>query len=605
MVDINLEESILDQPKADLNPQIWNRLDNGSYALREDVQAVVQQIVDWAVSTFKMKDVNVHITGSNTSNSYSSNSDLDVHFSSSLFKADKADEFNKIFRKKFEELATQKPELGEVNGVKIELYMQPNPYQDLMSVGCYDFIGKNWLVGPDLKDRDFDPYDEYFSKDMKSIDDIIDDVRQTILKVYELSIVLLKSMDQDFKESIVKKLKPLVNKAAKMFQKLRARRSHKSQPKNREEALKNRGDKDWQVADSAFKLLDKFGYLGILRACAQNEDRFDEDMSDIEMAVKTIMQSISDKLSIKALDDSESLNNLDQLLELEMQDESLGQMLRMSTIASIMAIGSFLPVNALAKELTKAQQAATVQRVRLNKDSPLVKKAVSDAAKDNTMVGPMSKTNVVNAVAQVLWKEARGKSEGLAGRNAIASVILNRCGSDPSNIVAVLKQKYAFSCLNNYTGGWTDKTYKWYVPAKEIMGNPSNKMIWDQCNQIALDLVEKKFKSTIGNRNAYLNKDTADQTAIDTWGKACTYRVGSHHFGYLKEKDPKYVIPGTHTSYKRAIKLDAPVYVVVKNGDSLSKIAKAYKTTIGKLLSLNKTIQNPNSIHVGQKIRIS
>lgn len=115
----------------------------------------------------------------------------------------------------------------------------------------------------------------------------------------------------------------------------------------------------------------------------------------------------------------------------------------------------------------------------MNKDSPLVKKAVANAAKDNTMVGPMSKTNVVNAVAQVLWKEARGKSEGLAGRNAIASVILNRCGNDPSNIVAVLKQKSAFSCLNNYTGGWTDKTYKWFVPAKEIAGNTTNRAIWD------------------------------------------------------------------------------------------------------------------------------
>lgn len=81
-------------------------------------------------------------------------------------------------------------------------------------------------------------------------------------------------------------------------------------------------------------------------------------MSDIEMAVRAIMQSISDKLSTTALDDSEIDSKMHELLELEMQDESVGSMLRMSAIASIMAIGSFLPANTLAKELSKAQQAA-------------------------------------------------------------------------------------------------------------------------------------------------------------------------------------------------------------------------------------------------------
>lgn len=47
----------------------------------------------------------VNITGSITSNSYSSSSDIDIHFSSSKLKKDKADEFNKMFRKKFEAFA--------------------------------------------------------------------------------------------------------------------------------------------------------------------------------------------------------------------------------------------------------------------------------------------------------------------------------------------------------------------------------------------------------------------------------------------------------------------------------------------------------------------
>lgn len=44
-------------------------------------------------------------------------------------------------------------------------------------------------------------------------------------------------------------------------------------------------------------------------------------------------------------------------------------------------------------------------------------------------------------------------------------------------------------------------------------------------------------------------------------------------------------------------------YYTVKYGDTLSSIAKKYKTTVAKLVSLNK-IKNPNIINVGQKIRV-
>lgn len=57
--------------------------------------------------------------------------------------------------------------------------------------------------------------------------------------------------------------------AATLFKQLKLKRSHKSQPKDAEEALKNRDDKQWKIADSAFKLLDKFGYLAMLGTAAK------------------------------------------------------------------------------------------------------------------------------------------------------------------------------------------------------------------------------------------------------------------------------------------------------------------------------------------------
>lgn len=47
-----------------------------------------------------------------------------------------------------------------------------------------------------------------------------------------------------------------------------------------------------------------------------------------------------------------------------------------------------------------------------------------------------------------------------------------------------------------------------------------------------------------------------------------------------------------------------PVYYVVKAGDSLGGIAKAYKVSLDSLIKLNPQIKNPNLIYKGQKIRV-
>lgn len=310
-------------------------------------------------------------------------------------------------------------------------------------------------------------------------------------------------------------------------------------------------------------------------------------------------------MSLKHLQDSEDAVDkqfLSMLQEVDMLAEDASGLVKMSFIAALMAVSSFIPANALTKSLEKAHK----QDKHLTINSPATRKAIAAAAADNSTVGPMSKTNVVNAVAKLLWLEARGESE--AGRKAIASVILNRTGNDPAFIVDVIKQPAAFSCMAGYDGGWTDDSYRWYLPWKAISGNKTNKAIWDNCNDIALKLVDKKLKSTIGNRNAYLNKSTADKKAVDTWGKKCDLKVDSHHFGYLKENDPKYVVPGTFTSWKKHKAMHKDVVkkiVVVKAGQTLSKIAKDNNTTVAKILELNKDIKNPNAINVGQKVRVA
>ena len=600
-----LLESILDFPHETLNPSLWNKLEDGSYELRDDAKKTIQQIVDWAKETFKMPNVNVNLTGSNTSNSYSKDSDIDIHFNSPNLKKDKVDQFNKLLRKKFEELVQQKPELGEVNGVKAELYMQPNPFQDLMSVGCYDFLGNKWIVGPELKDQGFDPYAEYFNKSMKSIDDVIDGIRSLILQMYELSLATLKAKDMNFKKHVGDKLLSTMRKAAKLFKALKERRSVESQPTDAKSAEISRNSAEWKTSDSAFKLLDKFGYLKLLQCAAKST----EDNADPEEAAQQFISLVTDKLSSKSLDDSEK-TFIGKLLEMESCNESMSSMMKLSTIALMMSIGSLLPAQALAKELSNAKEAAVSQHQKFNKDSSLVKDAVSNASTSNVMIGDLSKVNVANALAKVLWLEGRGESE--EGIKAIASVIRNRAGGEVKYLIPVVKEHKQFSCLNGYTGGWKDKTYKWYNPDVVEVSTKNGAAKWKLCKDIAQQLVDGTFKSTIGDFNMYLNKDTADAKAVQTWGKKCSRKIGKHWFGHSTEHDPKYVVPGTNTTWKVQKMQKRPVdnrqngtrYVTVQKGDALSDIAKWQNTSTKKLMALNPSLKSPSKISVGQKIRV-
>ena len=176
-------------------------------------------------------------------------------------------------------------------------------------------------------------------------------------------------------------------------------------------------------------------------------------------------------------------------------------------IAGLMAMSELLPSTALARELANAKRNTPAEQ-RFTVNSPAAKKAVSKAARGNVMIGKMSKINVVNAIAKVLWREARG--EGEDGLRAIASVIWNRAGGNPVNFIPVIKQKRQFSCLNSYTGGWTDSDYRWYNPNPQELDNKTSKRTWELCKAIALEMVDKKFKSTIGNRNVYANDSLDD-----------------------------------------------------------------------------------------------
>lgn len=79
--------------------------------------------------------------------------------------------------------------------------------------------------------------------------------------------------------------------------------------------------------------------------------------------------------------------------------------------------------------------------------------------------------------------------------------------------------------------------------------------------------------------------------------------TGVHlHLGMTKIGSSTWLNPANYNVIEKKPK-NKKVYYKVKKGDTLSKIANKYKTTIKQLVEWNK-IKNPNLIKVGKKLRV-
>lgn len=521
-------ESILDIPQNTLDKSVWITDVNGTFSLTSEAKNKIFNIIEQVQKTFSLENVSARITGSITSNQYTEDSDIDLHISFDGLTDENSEDLNKILRNEFNILKEKNPEQFFINEHPIEVYFQSNPYQDLMSVGCYDVIQNLWLVGPELKTKNFDPYSEYYSENMKYVKDIIGDIRNIILNCYETATVILNSSNSNFQKSEFQNLVQYLDKSVKIFNSAKQYRKIYSSPKSVEDALKKRESKKWKIADSSFKLLDKFGYLKILKKFSKIYENIKD--YDMKTTANYVVNSIKNNTSIN-----------------ENIDESISSVKKYLAIAALLAIPSFLPQDALAQNLSRVKPS---QFYAYTAD---VQKAIDEAALDKKLYGGYTASNVINMITRTLYVE--GHAEGTEGRKAILSVILNRCGNDKNYIAAVIKEPSAFSCWGKMTDEDWNK-FKYKIPTTgtlEIVKNKNNRKIWHECSKLAVQLFQGKFKSTIGNRNSYLNPKTASEKARNSWGKDMKSQlsIGKHKFGYLREHDPTYVYPGTMTPRKK------------------------------------------------------
>jgi len=165
----SIEESSIDFPKPTLDLAVWEEKQDG-YHLRRDVREKILRVLD-AYEPIDLLDMarEIRIVGSIGTNLYAEDADIDVHIvpeDFSIWDDEKVSALRKWFREQAEVID------AFVAKHPIEVSVQLNPSQDLMSDSVYDFLKDEWIVGPKIVSRDYDPYEDFSH--------IADDIRAAV-----------------------------------------------------------------------------------------------------------------------------------------------------------------------------------------------------------------------------------------------------------------------------------------------------------------------------------------------------------------------------------------------------------------------------------------
>ena len=313
-----MQESVIDFPKAGLCPEIWEKVvdDTGlgdMWKMRQEVKDKLVAIVQ-DLQTAQLLPVNglvIHVTGSITSNQYTENADIDLHFHSDRLQLNSNEEVDKLNN---ELRASYKQEF--IGKHPIEIYYQDNKFQDYMSVGCYDVTNDIWEVGPEIADSSFNPYAEYYDEAKRQSEAMASQIRNKILSVYETAIALKKNLGTEFGQNLRGVLLEQLASVQALYDSIRKTRKVYSSPTSKEEALQFRTSRKWHIADTAFKLFDKYGYLAILKSFMQIFDIMSSsELTDIE-ACDNIVKEVRDYIgNADKLMDSEFYESVKQVDE--------------------------------------------------------------------------------------------------------------------------------------------------------------------------------------------------------------------------------------------------------------------------------------------------
>lgn len=161
-----LKESSVDFPREELDLAIWQK-DGEEYTLRQDVHDKIMDVLNKYPETIEARTI--HITGSIGTNQYSDVADVDVHIIPAKIHEWTEDDVKTVmkwFNNNRDAID------GWIEEHPIEVYIQTNPPQELLSAAVYDMTAGTWIKGPQMVDTSYNPYEDF--------SDIVTDLRTSL-----------------------------------------------------------------------------------------------------------------------------------------------------------------------------------------------------------------------------------------------------------------------------------------------------------------------------------------------------------------------------------------------------------------------------------------
>jgi len=271
--------SIINYPRPTLSLTVW-KLEGDTYVLSDEAREVILS----ALRSFPYVDLldiakEIHIVGSITTNTYEDTCDVDVHI---IPDEDKLKKYLNSANLSFEDFNERvkkfyKKEIFKIGTHPVEIYIQANPAQDLLSDGVYSFTKDVWKKGPLLRGETYNPRKvfahiyELLKKKIKNVDVLLGQVKRDAIDYSAIKKVIDKLSPEARKvlenelEEIVDNLFKNIDELLKVKKEWVELRRKSSAPSSPEEALNSvKLVRKWTDANALFKLLDLYEYLYII-----------------------------------------------------------------------------------------------------------------------------------------------------------------------------------------------------------------------------------------------------------------------------------------------------------------------------------------------------
>lgn len=276
-----IRESSIDFPKDTLDPDVWVKSDAGYLLSPEVKDEIIRLLALYPDSNLYDMCKDIWIVGSMTTNLYQDDADVDVH----LHLKDGV-EYSEELQKKVMKWSRKHRKMISDNPV--ELYIQPNPAQDMRSDGVYDVRNDTWLKGPQLVDQNYNPY-EVFAHVMDKVQEFareadinLGELRRDVID-YSVIADAYEKLPADKKKSLRSYLDSKLQEIDADIEELlknkkewiNYRRSTKvtSAP---EDVMKDlEVVRQWSDVNAVFKFLSRYGLLKIISELeqARGEDK--------------------------------------------------------------------------------------------------------------------------------------------------------------------------------------------------------------------------------------------------------------------------------------------------------------------------------------------